>query len=494
MSVRSEPLHNGRSVMRRPGLALAVALAALILVGAVVGWLIWEFQQLPPDVAAVLRVAVFTLPLVLVSAAGVVALRIAWRRYGWRESVHAHHVTALTRATVQRYPQALTSLSYSHHDSSKMLPAPVEETHAPPEIAPPQIPKFSELLDQGTIGPNMARMVLGYESGQPVEGDWDDLYSAGIGGLPGNGKTYAAAFLLAQSALMGGRLIVCDPNPGNKDSLSTLIAPLAPAMLCSVASDEAAILDAIRLATTHLNKRKAGQAGIWNICLAIDEYLALRMGSISEQLPQLVQVISSQGRKYGINAMLLAQRWDKAAAGEFRNTLASAYIFRCRRQEAAMLTGLNADILPGDTLALGKGEAYLLDSHGSARRVCVPHLTPHDMARVGGMLADINRPGKPPIGFRVPATAPLPITPSARAVEGATRRSDEGAPVQAPSTAAARTRSYTPEQARALALFRGGMGIHEVVKEVWQVHGGTKYQQRAAELNGLIRQALTEEG
>src|SRR4051812_16051588 len=112
MGVRSEPLHNGRLIARRApvGLVLTTALAALILVGAVVAWLGWQFSLLNPTIASVLRTAIYAIPLLLVSAAGLVGLRIAWRRWGSHEYIRADKVTALTRAQRQTFPSSLTSL------------------------------------------------------------------------------------------------------------------------------------------------------------------------------------------------------------------------------------------------------------------------------------------------------------------------------------------------------------------------------------------------
>lgn len=447
-------------------------------------------------VAAFLRIAVPGLALAGLVSAGYIGLALAYNRWARLETIKADKVIALEQARAQRFPAGLQSLSY--HDSSR--PQAIEP---PPLIEPPAltspIPTFGQLLDQGRIGQGRP-LLLGYDAstGAPIEGSWESLYTAGIGGLQGSGKTWAAVFLLAQSALQGAKFIICDPHAHDSESLAARLAPLRAALLCDVASDDRSILAALKLADSKLQGRKAGTiAGRWPIVVAIDEFLALRRGKLADALPPLIEGLSTEGRKLGCYALLLAQRWDKTAIGDFRNTLASSFVYRMRPAEARMLTGMQGESVPDDTLTLAPGECYLLDTRGDCRKVIIPQMAPADIARVGELLAEINRPAQRPIGFSLPKTAPLPvplpaITPAA-SVEGAARRGNEGAPDRAPSTAAQCSGRGTPEQARALALYQGGMGVHEVVKEVWGIKGGSAYQLRAAELHELIRQAMKDE-
>jgi hypothetical protein len=448
-------------------------------------------RLLPVDlfVAALLRLAPPMLGLGLFGAAGYIGLVIAYRRWADHRYIEAAHITALTQAQAQRFPAGLQHLSF--HDSSRPQLAPaveVEETRA--ALTSPT-PTFGQLLDQGAIGQGRP-LLLGYDAatGMPIEGSWERLYTAGIGGLQGSGKTWAAVFLLAQSALQGAKFIICDPHAHDAQSLAARLAPLRSALLCDVASDDKAILAALQLADSKLQGRKSGQiAGRWPIVVAIDEWLALRRGKLADQLPPLVEGYSTEGRKLGCYALLLAQRWDKDAVGDFRNTLASSYVYRMRADEARMMTGLRGAAVPDDTIGLAPGECYLLDTYGDCRKVVIPQMTPHDITRIGELLSAQN---KPPIGYRLPPTAPLPSLTPAASIEAARRSGGEAAHGRAASTASGSATSRTPEQARALALFQGGMGQKEAIKAVWNVDGGTRYQKLAAELNDLIRQAMHE--
>src|SRR5262249_26240003 len=142
----------------------------------------------------------------------------------------AHHPA--NRAQSMRFPGHLHSLSF--HDSSK------PQIVQPPELAEPlalpapasSVPRFGQLLYPGRIDA-VRPLILGYsgESGQRIEGSWRDLFSCGIGALQGAGKSWLCAFILAQSAAQGGRLIVCDPHTGDDESLAIRIAALQPAYM-----------------------------------------------------------------------------------------------------------------------------------------------------------------------------------------------------------------------------------------------------------------------
>src|SRR5439155_15228343 len=129
-----------------------------------------------------------------------------------------------------------------------------------------------------------------------------------LGGLQGSGKTWGAAFLLAQSALNGAQLVICDPHAGDDESLAARVSPLAPAFVCDIAEDDRAILAALKLADDTLQRRKRGDKDRRPLIVAIDEWSALRRGQIAEVLPALVEDFSTEGRKLNCHVMLLGQR------------------------------------------------------------------------------------------------------------------------------------------------------------------------------------------
>jgi len=238
------------------------------------------------------------------------------------------------------------------------------------------------------------------------------------------------------------------------------------------------------MADDKLQRRKKGHAARWPIVCAVDEFLSLRRGSLADMLPALIEDFSTEGRKLNCHCLLRSQRWDKAAIGDFRNTLASNYIYRMRRQEASMMTGLPADGgLPDDTLNLPPGVCYLLDTRGVCRKVVIPTMTPADVARVGAMLEQVNRPAQP-IGFR-PASAPLPAMTAE-----APWKPTGSAPMEAASGAPQSRGSVSPEAIRAADLFRQNMSEKAIIKELRGVEGGRNYDMVRDEVRRLILEGL----
>ena len=388
----------------------------------------------------------------------------------------------LARASHQ-VPQALT---YAPHFAYRN-----DVQGAPPALEAPtviDVPAFASLLDRGLLGVaedgRQRPLLLGYTDQGPLEADWKALYSCGLGGLQGSGKTWTAAFLLAQSALNGGRLLVCDPHAGDDESLATRIAPLGPAFLADVASDDRDILAALELAADELDRRKRGSRDRWPLVVAVDEWTSLLRHELRSKLPAYVADFATEGRKYNVHAMLMAQRWSVEAAGggDVRNTLTAHYTHRTRKDEARMQLGLGP-LTPADTITLPPGTAYLLDTRGQLQRVTIPRMTPADLGRVGQLLG-----GRAP-ALEAEISRPFGFHPTAR--EDAGRPAGNHREIKAESSAAALGRdTLPPEDARVITLFLGGMDIPAIVRAVYGVSGGRAYQERAAHVQAVLRRAF----
>ena len=265
---------------------------------------------------------------------------------------------------------------------SQALPAPAGVTVARP-------PTLGELLWRGEVGPGKP-LLLGFTPGeggtlQPVTGALDDVYSVGIGGMPGGGKTNTAAALAAQSVALGSRLIVMDPHrDAGRDSLARTLAPLAPAMVTAPAAEEREILAVLEMIHGELERRKAGGSGDpWAI--VIDEWTALvRRARLAALLIPLVEELGQESRKLGLRLLLCAQVWTVDAVGgsALRDALASSYVHRSKPQQARALIPTAGR----DVATLGKGQALLWRTSGEVVPVTVPRVLPQDLTYVAAML------------------------------------------------------------------------------------------------------------
>ena len=434
---------------------------------------------------------------VICTSGSFVLVLMFYRRWTSYEMLREEKKILQLAAENQRFPEGLQSLSY--HDSRRietatpaLLPEP-EWKEADPE----ELPAFADLMAVGRIGPGQPLCLgLDTDTGEGIWGDWKDLYSAGLGGKQGSGKTWTAASLICQSLLNGARVILADPHSGNDESLTTRLRPVLP--FCELAADDdGPILEAARYAHEEFKRRKADdKAGKrydrTPLLLVIDEWTALLRGPAGDELPELLSSISTEGRKYGVNAMLLAQRWEAAAAGgsDVRNVLNSHYVHRCRGDEGRMQTGMRAGSWSGDPITLHPGEAYLFTAQGDVRKVSTPYMTPADIESVAARLksgattevlthpTSVATTKTQRIGFHVSKTEV--------GTEAVTEVGTEAAatvPLRPLSNA---VNQWTPEELRIIALLKAGKGPREIVKEVYKVTGGDAYKTAAAKVQAIL--------
>lgn len=400
----------------------------------------------------------------------------------------AFHTARIAEAQQQPVPHALTfSPHYSHRvDAGGAADTPVAQL-----LPAAALPSFRQLLDAGRVGRGNP-MLLGFdaESGAPLEGSWLDLYSCGLGGLSGSGKSWTACFLAAQAVLFDTRIVLLDPHASNAESLAARLAPLAGRFLCAPAESPREMGQAVELVADELRRRKAGARGGPLLFIA-DEYSALQRGELADPLGALVESLGQEGRKLGLYAMVAGQVWTASRAGgtEVRDSLASAFVHRCRPAQARYLTGLTAADLPGDLLELPAGTAYLLNTAGDFRKVVIPQMGPDDLGRVAALLG-----GTAPAQASAEASAPRPVgfrPPPTKGGNGATGKPD-GSLMEACAPLAS-SAAASPEAARVLALFVGGLDVAAIVRELYGLDagsGGRKYQDAARAVQALLRAAL----
>jgi hypothetical protein len=166
-------------------LIAGAALVALLIVAGLVAifWREWLlFSTTYPYFADALRFIVFAAPVSLAVGYGVAGLTIWYRRWGWRESIFADKQAAMMRAKTQPAPNA-TSFTYSPRNE-EIAPLVLPEPVSGPAMA---IPTFATMLDQNLVSVGR-KLVLGYDEGGVLEGDWTDLYSTAVAGMSGQGK------------------------------------------------------------------------------------------------------------------------------------------------------------------------------------------------------------------------------------------------------------------------------------------------------------------
>ena len=328
------------------------------------------------------------------------------------------------------------------------------------------IPTFTQALQDTTN----KTLVLGYDQqAQPLHGTLDNLYSFGIGGVSGSGKTSTAVWLLVQSVLQGAKLIIIDPHAGNPDSLATKLQPLAKSYLCQVASTPKEMLESVRYCQSIFNSRKTNPTNNYQpVIVVCDEWLACMRGDLQTEFQRLAESISQEGRKYGIIGCFLSHKWTISKSGDMRDTLTSHIICRTRPNLARQQTGLSSIDLPKDVMTLNAGQYYLLDTLGEITKLQAPYISPQDLANL--VLPNTSQTTSKPL---ITITTPQP--------SGSTQE-------------VGKTPNLEPEEARILQLFLDGLSISEITKQVSGVKSGRKYSDTLKRINDTVRQQLRVRG
>lgn len=357
------------------------------------------------------------------------------------------------------------------------------EVQAPLALPEPQLPvfrTFRELLTHGEVQSALAqgKMLLGYQQDGTLRlGSWLDLYSVGIGGVSGSGKTTTVRFLLFQAVLAGARLVMIDPHLHDPaESLAaqfqalTGIHQLPP---CDDAPDQ--VMRRITWLNREYRRRKSGASGE-PLIFVVDELNGLLRRLDDERkkaLADLLLDIAQEGRKFGLYALLIGQRWSHADLGggkigaAIRDSLASSIAHRFKSEaQARLLVGGRESAL---CLELPTGQFLFRDTDGGLARMITPDTQVEDGAIIAGLLRDsftseTTPESTPETTLKVPETARSRV-------------------VSEPTTDELESTKMTRFRQNALAVSRlmaQGMNKAEIMRQIWGVNPGGNAEYRAA--------------
>lgn len=252
--------------------------------------------------------------------------------------------------------------------------------------APAPVKTFSELLQDGTVNYALSqnKIVLGYTQNELRFGSWFDLYSCGIGGVSGSGKTTTVRFLLFQAVLAGSQLIMIDPHIGEKEE--SLAAQFSDTLrralyLFDPCGDVPSfILQRVRWLKKEMADRKLKGKKTPIIMLVIDEYNAvMRDEQVRKAVAELLVIIAQEGRKFGVFAMLIGQRWSAQDIGgaDVRTSLASTLAHRFTDvDQAKKLVGDGREA--NKCLRLAQGHYLFRDTSGALNEMTTPNTVAED--------------------------------------------------------------------------------------------------------------------
>lgn len=290
--------------------------------------------------------------------------------------------------------EPVTQEKHIHHTREIAAPG-TQVTEEPAAAIGAPVQSFYELLQAGVIQAALAqgKMLLGYLAGQLRYGTWLDLYSAGIGGVSGSGKTTTVRFLLFQAILAGARLLMIDPHIGDEEeSLAAQFRAFHDVHITAPCDNTPAlVLKRIHWLEKEFQHRKASGVKTPALVFVVDEFNALmRVDEVKKDMAALLVTIAQEGRKFGLFAMLIGQRWSDQDMGganmgaTIRTSLASTLAHRFTDEEQAKkLVGTrNAP----RCLELSQGHYLFRDTQGQLSEMITPLTTVEDGAVIQSLL------------------------------------------------------------------------------------------------------------
>jgi len=362
-----------------------------------------------------------------------------------------------------------------------------------PAPSKPGILTFSELLDEGIIQAALlvGLICLGYVGGKLRFGTWLNLYSCGVGGVSGSGKTTTVRFLLFQAILAGAKLLMIDPAIHEpKESLAAQFSMFKNIHLMKPCDDDPEkVAKRIRWFMAEYIRRKArgitGPAYIF-VLDEFNEIIALLPPELKKELAKLLERIAQSGRKFGLFVMIIGQRWSEQDLGgrpygsAIRTSLAATLAHRFTDEEQAKK--LAGSRKAAECLNLQQGHYFFRDTQGGMSYTITPETVADDGIEIQYMLDALNentvesslelteKAGRPPLSRD---TGPI---------------SEEAAQAQNGSSEPESNKIYTLAR-QIVRLQAENVQKPDIMRQVWNVNPGATeaYKQALEEYKTVMR-------
>jgi hypothetical protein len=251
---------------------------------------------------------------------------------------------------------------------------------APPAL-PVQIPAFREIVNALDPGDEM---YLGTDiaSQEAVTGTFDDLYSSFFAGESGSGKSSWLRGIMAQSLICTPGVIfhILDPHSNRPDSLSASL-PRGDAFVFLDRTDPTPGIYAVnRLLQGRLDAPV--DSAFPPLVFVCDELNYCSKQKYALTLQTLFDRIATEGRKVGVYLLVSSQDTRMKKGLDFRDTLASSYVFRMKPRQASYLLQ-DSDETAKHKQVKEKGQALLNLTSGESTIVKVPFCSPADLREFG---------------------------------------------------------------------------------------------------------------
>lgn len=319
------------------------------------------------------------------------------------EKTKRHEMTQVARAPVASAPHSVTyaprySWSTSNRGTTNQKPTARDDVI--------DVAYNAGALEQSTIAiPDgfatltHPEFVIGYDkkTGEPITMNLAlELGHFSISGQGGFGKTVTAKNILSQHALAGGLIGLIDGHVNAEGGLASSLQAIPshhflidPVGIHGAESAIAFYQDALY---RRRDQQQEGQSGFAPVIIAVDEFQAFEdYPKLMSQLRELLKAVARQGRKLNMRLMVISHDWHVHSVGEWRSALNGHIIHRVLPEVMKRQVGNYMANLPRDTLELGRGECYVIDTLGKQMRVVVPNVTDDDIARAFNAVSVLDK-------------------------------------------------------------------------------------------------------
>lgn len=447
-----------------------IACAVVIVLGTAIAALI-SVRQYFPLIGTIVLIAL-VIGLLIVLALGIEIVVRRWTRPTFR-AIDQHGTIAHTYRSVEviapyhQLPPARASRA--SQPEADYIEAEIEEADEMPALLP-RIPTFAEMLESGMVQAAISRgqMVIGFyaETHQPRMGSWLDLYSAGNGGVSGSGKSTTTRFLLFQAVMASAKLIMVDPHIGDPDESLSHQFSLLPASIHQIRPCDGRAVNVMKRVdwlSRELVRRKNTGVKTPALVFVIDEFNAqMRVKEVREELSTLLLDIEQEGRKFGIFALLIGQRWSAQDLGgaDIRTSLSSkmGHRFSDEGQAVRFMGSKHGKRL----LELETGHWLFYDTKGKTSEMVTPETLSQDGRMIARILTGVatSEPTSEPDFIASEITS----APSLYLLPGAEADATTDAPIERVDVP---TDALTPQALRVLNMLREKRGQNEIIEEIW---------------------------
>jgi hypothetical protein len=209
-------------------------------------------------------------------------------------------------------------------------------------------------------------IVLGHDKlGKPVTRELERLKNILILGLPGQGKSSLACWLLSQMVVnCDARLIIIDRHARDDESLSAMLAPFEKRFLCPPAYRFEDMQNSIEAAVEILTNRMEGNdADRRPVVFVVDEFTDLMRSKKIDGLTDAVEGFNAMGRKYGCFSLCIGQLVNASRTGgtEIRSLFATKMLLGMEKSQAQMLVSVDVAVqverlVTGECIVKGEGK------------------------------------------------------------------------------------------------------------------------------------------